>query len=415
MKKRIVVLGAGFAGMIVARNVAKNSPASEVVLVDKRSEHVYTPWLYEVATALNLSRSRLRDLRKTTAIPIKDIVKCTGCTNISFRQKEVVGLSTEDHHVIFADKTTLAYDTLVIALGSAVHDFGIPGVAKHASIMKTVEGCLQLRDRFEAAVEHATEQKPATFIIVGGGATGVETAAELSAFLHTRKLQRLVKILLVNAGPSVLHRFAPNMPVDAMRRLERLGVRLMMNRMLSEVKAGKAILHSAPNIPNDVRIPKEEIVHFDVLLWSGGVKPHGIARTFRLGLDAHGHILVDRTLRVKGHDDIYCLGDIVSCADDPSGRPYPPCAWAAVDQAAIVAQNICSDAPREYSLPKRFPGIVAIGERRATGSIYGFPVSGRLGFMIRRMVDLNYLLKIMTPSHAVTFWRKANRLFRLND
>lgn len=415
MKKRIVVLGAGFAGMIVARKVAKNCPAAEVILVDKKTEHVYTPWLYEVATALNLSRSRLRDLRKTSAIPIKDIVKCTGCSNISFRNKEVTGLSTEHHQVEFSDKTTLKYDTLVIALGSEVNDFGIPGVAKYASIMKTVEGCMELRDRFEAAVEKATEEQPADFVIVGGGATGVETAAELSTFLRSRKLQKYVRVSLVNAGPSVLHRFAPHMPVQAMRRLEKFGVKLMMHRMLSDVKKTKAILHRSQKAPKDSPLPEEEQINYDVLLWSGGVKPNHIVADFRLGLDAHGHVMVDRTLRVKGHENIFCLGDIVSCADDPSGRTYPPAAWAAVDQAAIAAHNICSEKKREYILPKRFPGIVAIGGRHATGSIYGFPVSGRLGFMIRRIVDLNYLMKIMAPGHAIAFWRKANKLFRLND
>jgi NADH:ubiquinone reductase (H+-translocating) len=423
-RERIVILGAGFGGLVTARTLAKARPDIDIILIDKSDEHLYTPWLYEVATSflVHSHTTDLEALRNTAGISVSYLISCSGCSNIDFRIAEVTGIDARSKHVLLKSEATLSFDKLVIALGSEISYYGIEGLGEFSLDMKTMDNCLEVRARLEVLFDDliAGKRERVHIMIGGGGATGVETVAELQNFLrvhakdHDLDLNR-IHVSLVNASPSILSRFTLFMQKIATRRLKDLRVELFSHTVIQSVKKSSVRLAPSPKAPSDIANHiKTRDQNFDILLWAGGVQPLSLLKSFDLPKEERGRLKVDATLAVEGFDDIYALGDIIFCTDTSDNRQVPGAAWSAIGEAAIVAKNLASSGEAKYHLPKRFPGMIAIGGSYAVGSIYGFPVLGYLAFWMRRFIDLHYFMKLMTPRHALVFWWRATRIFAKN-
>lgn len=393
-------MGAGFGGLLTAIKVARTSVFKEVVLIDQNERHVHTPWLYEVVTGGmdDDSQKKEGEIRKAAGLSIRKIADRV--PGLRFKKKKIVSCDFKGRQVVFDDGKTLKYDQAVVALGMMSHFFGIEGAEKHAFPIKSLEGSLALRRELMGIVR----EKRAEIVIVGAGATGVETAGELANFLRRYHPDYSAQIMLMEAEEDILMRFPRALRRNARKRLEALGVQIATRSKITCVKAKKVEL-AGKEAPE---------VKFDMLIWAAGAKPCDAAHDMSLPKDLRGKIRVLPTLQVEGHPDVYAIGDIISWKDQ-SGRYAPSASWAAIAQAGLLARNFSRKHPAHYSLPKHFPALIAVGGKYAVGTVGGVSIKGRLGYIVRRAADLNYFRKILPFFQAFRHWWRALRLFAQND
>lgn len=415
--ERIVILGAGFGGLLTALKTSKRLPEANIVLIDKNDRHIYTPWLYEVVTGFldDATKRERSSLKETASITVRDILKMNGADNVHFLKKTVKGVDPEVNHVVFDDDKTRGYDKLVIALGSEVSYFGIPGAEEYSSAVKSLDDAMQIRDKIDDCLNL---DESCEVVIVGAGPTGTETAAELVNFLNKGSNESNVNTLLVDAAPTILSQMPNVLQHWTKKRLEHLGVKMWTDTMLSKATEKYAYFKPRPAksgepTPSSLLVGETKI-RYDVLIWAGGVRPSELVKSLPLPKDEKGQIKVLPTLQVEGHPTIYAVGDVISLKDLKTDRKVPTTAWAAVREASVLAQNLAG-ANKQFHLPKHFPAVISVGGMYATAGLWGIPLKGRLGYAVRRIVDFNYFRKILPFMMAFRYWRKSVRVLEKND
>ena len=318
MKPRVVIIGAGFAGLQLAKSLRK-SPV-EVVLIDRNNFHTFLPLLYQVASA-EVEVSEI-------ATPIRKIVSKQ--KNVIFLNDEVVGLD-EGKKVVLMRSSEVDYDYLVLATGSTSYFFGTPGAEESAFPLKTVTDGLDLRNTILRVFEKAMllpedeQEELLQFCIVGGGPTGVEYSGALSELIKgpLRKdfpglpVDR-IKITLIEGGDTLLRQFDPKLGNYALRKLEKKGVSVLTGEVVKEVLPDRVILRSGEVVPSSVTV------------WTAGIG--GTGDIYGLPTDPRGHLVVDENLRVRG--SIYAAGDIAKLPGVPQVAP------AAVQMGEYLAKLI---------------------------------------------------------------------------
>lgn len=327
---RVVVVGAGFGGLTVARSLARTSAPVEVMLVDRHNFHTFSPLLYQVATA-GVAPDDI-------APSLRGVVR--GDRNVTFEMADVVGVDFESRRVIFADGAPIAYDYLVLAAGAVSSDYGIPGVAEHALHLKSLADALQVRRsvlcRFEAA-----DRDPALIddgelrvVVAGGGPTGVELSGAL-AELFTRVLAKdfrdldvqRAEVVLVEATDSLLQSFSRPSCTEAERELRARGVEIRVNTPIASVDSDGVLLRDG------TRIAARTVI------WCAGVHASPLADALSLPRARSGGIAVGTDLSVETRPEVFVIGDLAS-ALDRHGRAYPQLAPVAMQQARHVARSI---------------------------------------------------------------------------
>lgn len=320
-----VIVGGGFAGLWATRALA--SAPVRITLIDRHNHHLFQPLLYQVATA-GLSAPDI-------AAPLRHILRKQD--NVEVRLAEVASISPNDKQVVFADGTTLSFDSLLLATGATHAYFGHDEWAQHAPGLKTLDDALQLRRHLLLAFERAeAETDPAkraawlSFAIVGGGPTGVELAGTLAEIArHTLKneFRRIdpsqARVRLVEAGPRVLASFPDALSGKAQQQLEKLGVEVVTGTPVSDITDEGYQL-------GDTFVPAKTVV------WAAGVAASPLARSLDAPLDRAGRVAVQPDLSVPGHPDIFVAGDLAAVTSD--GRPVPGVAPAAKQMGRHVAQ-----------------------------------------------------------------------------
>jgi NADH dehydrogenase len=329
VRRRVVVLGGGFAGLNAAMELAK-LPV-DVTLVDRKNYHTFQPLLYQVALAV-LSPADV-------AQPIRSILR--DHPNIEVLMDEAVGFDLDQRQVRLKTGTVLGYDYLIVATGATHSYFGHEDWAKLAPGLKTIDDALEMRRRvllaFELAerqmMEHGTHP-PLKFVIVGGGPTGVELAGAISdiARLYMRNNFRYIdtrqaKVLILEGSPHLLGMYPEDLQQKARKQLEELGV---------EVRTGTAVTDLQPGY---VMIGDERIDAV-VTLWAAGVQPSPLGRLLGAETDKRGCVLVDEYLSPKGHPEIFVCGDLAHVEQD--GRQLPGVAQPAMQMGAYAARRIGS-------------------------------------------------------------------------
>ena len=326
-RPHIVILGGGFGGMAAAHRL--DDPALRVTLVDRRNHHLFQPLLYQVATA-GLSAPSI-------AAPLRQILRKQ--QNVTVLMDEAQGIDLADKRVRLA-QGPLDYDYLIVATGATHAYFGHDDWARYAPGLKTLDDAFAIRRRVLLAFEHAErEDDPArrqawlNFVVVGGGATGVELAGTLAEIArHTlprefrRSDPRAANILLVEAGPRVLPAFAPELSAKAQHQLEKLGV---------QVRTGTAVTAIGPD---SVKFGDETLASRTVL-WAAGVAASPLGQQLGVPLDRAGRVLVTPELAVPGHAEVFVVGDLASVTR-PDGKPVPGIAPAAKQMGRYVADAI---------------------------------------------------------------------------
>lgn len=372
-KKRIAIIGAGFAGLAAAR--ALKQADADIFLIDRRNHHLFQPLLYQVATAA-LSPAQI-------AQPIRAITrKQRNCTVVL---GEVVGIDKEQRRVLGA-KGELVYDALIVATGATHAYFGNEAWSAYAPGLKSIEDATAIRQRILSAFEQAevtdneTERQALlTFVIIGGGPTGVEMAGAIAELArHTLKgdFRRIdpanARVILAEGGDRLLKVFTPKLSARATADLQKLGV---------EVRTGFAVRECTRE---GVRLG-EDWIPTRTILWAAGVKASPASEWLQLTSDRAGRIAVQPDLTVEGYPDIFVIGD-TAAAQNPDGSPVPGLAPAAMQQGKYAASVILArlqgkPAPAPFAY-KDYGTMATIGRGKAIAQFKFGSVSGLMAWWL---------------------------------
>ncbi len=390
----VVVVGGGFAGLAAAQGLA-GQPV-QVTVVDRRNHHLFQPLLYQVATA-GLAPSDIAE-------PIRAIL--SHAPNIAVRLAEVVGIDLESRRIRLDDGVVLPYDRLVLAAGVQHAYFGHPEWEAVAPGLKTVADALDMRRRMLLAFEHAEwcndEVERAafmTFVLVGAGPTGVELAGaiqEIALWTLRRDFRRIdprtARVVLIEAGPSVLPSMDPRLQEAALRQLSRMGIEVRLGARVTEVDA------------RGVTIGGGERVASRTVFWAAGVAASPLGAALGAALDRSGRVLVTGDLSVEGHREVFVAGDLASV------EGVPGVAAAAGQMGRLVAANVLADLKGRPRSPFRYLDkgqLATIGRYRAVGQVGPLRLSGPIAWLLWVSVHLWFLVGFRNRLLVFTKWAVA--------
>jgi NADH dehydrogenase len=374
---RVVVLGAGFAGLEVARRLDR-APV-RVTVVDRRNYHLFQPLLYQVATAM-LSPTDI-------ATPVRHVLRRQPNTEVLLA--EVLGVDVERRYVLVRgpegyDCPPVPYDILIVATGAVQSYLGHDEWKRVAPGLKSVHDATVIRRQVllafeQAALDPVDERRQAllTFVIVGGGPTGVEMAGALARLAHHtiprdfRQIQAAsVRIVLVEGMERILPAFPASLARKATARLRRLGVEVRTNSLVEAVDDGGILIAGE-------RLDSRSVI------WAGGVRASPVGRWLGAAVDREGRVIVQDDLTLRGHPEIFVIGDTANV--DAGGRPLPALAPIAMQEGRHVAQTICN---RMANLPTSSfhyhdrGNLTKIGPRYAIGEYGNLHVNGAFAWLL---------------------------------
>jgi NADH dehydrogenase len=396
-RPRVVIIGGGFGGLYAAR--ALKRAAVNVTLVDMTNHHVFQPLLYQVATA-SLSPGDI-------TAPIRWILRRQ--QNVTVLLGEVSAIGLERRVVLLKDGDALEYDFLIIATGARHSYFGHPEWERLAPGLKSVEDGAELRRRFLIAFEEAersddeVEQRALlTFVIVGGGPTGVELAGALPDIARKAMVRdfrridtRTTRVILVEAGPRVLPTFPESLSTRALRDLEALGVEVLLGRPVTE-------------IAEDHVSVGEERIDARTVFWAAGNAASPLAADTGAELDRSGRVVVQPDLTVPGHPEVFAVGDVAQVTS--GGRMVPAVAPAAMQEGRWAAQNIIRTIrgePRQEFHYVNKGDLATIGRHRAVADFGRFRVTGRIAWWLWVTVHIMYLIGFRNRITVLIEWAYA--------
>ena len=414
-QKKIVVLGAGFGGIAAAQTLGrfmKTHPDTaqqyDVVLVNDRNFHIYNPGLYEVATALREDVDPW-SLKKTAAIQIEDLI--TGLP-IRFIQDRVAKIDCDQMTVTLKDAGTISAEYMLFALGAVTNTFGIPGVLEYGLMLKTFEDALKIRT---AVTEVLKKKEDAHIVVAGGGATGVELCGELVGLTRTIS-QRYHKqkhpvFTLIEATPRLLPGMPNPVAALAKKRLQSLGVRLMLEQVVTHLEQYKVFTKNS--------LGNEATMDFDFFIWSGGIRPNPLLEGIVVPKDKKGRCMVGPDLTIRGKEKLFAVGDLTCFMNPENGRPLPAVGWAAFEEGKTAAKNICASIQgrglQHYHPPKHPPFIVPVSGKWAIAHVMGITFAGLPAFVLRLLKDLRYFLFVLPPPKALRFFLFSTLAYFKND
>ena len=368
-RQRVLVVGAGFGGLTLVRAL-RRAPV-DVTLLDQHNYHLFTPLLYQVASAL-LDPSEI-------AHPVRAIIR--GQRNASFRLGRLTALDLDERRAQ-TTSGTVEYDRLVLATGSVTNDFGIAGVAQHAFGLKNLGEALALRNHVLSAFERAAvtgdpgeRHRLETIAVAGAGPTGVELSGafhELISLVLRRDFRdsslRSIDVELLEAAPQLLQSFAPSLQRAAARTLQRKGVELRLSTGVRAISPDGVVLTDGSTVPAAT------------VIWTAGVSASPSAALLGVELVRGGRVPVDAWMRAGGRDDVFAIGDVAAVQGGEG--PHPMLAPVAMQQAHHVARQIVAAVEGGPAVPPfryRDKGTMAtIGRNAAIAQIgpvrlHGFP------------------------------------------
>jgi NADH dehydrogenase len=414
--QRVVVVGGGFGGLRAVRAL-RRAPVN-VSLVDRRNYHLFQPLLYQVATG-ELSPANI-------AAPLRALVARQ--RNAQVLLAEVADFDVHRRRALLVDGE-LAYDTLVVAAGASHSYFGHPEWEPLAPGLKTVEDATEIRARVLTAFEIAERLGggPAaepwlTFVVVGGGPTGVELAGALAEVArHTlrdnfRSIDpRAARIIVVEAGPAVLGQFDASLAEKARLGLERLGVSVWSDSLVTKIEPGAVVVRRAGGA--------EERIEAQTVLWAAGVQASPLGRALAsatgAAVDRAGRVFVEPDLTIKGWPEIFVIGDLAHLEPQP-GRPLPALAPVAQQQGKYVGRLIAARLTGRTLPPFRYRDLgtmATVGRKQAVADLGGWRFSGAPAWLLWLFVHLmaivqfeNRLLVLIQWAWNYVTWNRSARL-----
>jgi NADH:quinone reductase (non-electrogenic) len=394
---RVVIVGGGFGGLYAARAL-RRAPV-EVTVVDRRNHHVFQPLLYQVAMAA-LSPGDI-------ASPIRWILRRQ--KNVDVILAEAIGFDLAANRLILKDGV-LDYDYLIVASGATHAYFGHDDWRRTAPGLKTLEDALEIRRRVLIAFERAErEMDPArraaelTFLVIGGGPTGVEMAgalAEISRHSLARDFRHFdpgsARIVLIEGGPAILSAFPEDLQQAAMKDLQRLGVTVRTNSIVTNVSPGVVSIGS-------------ESIRAETVLWAAGVSASPLGAALGAPLDRAGRVKVLPDLTIPGTPNVFVIGDLANLAGD-DGRPLPGVAQVAIQTGKHAVHNILRAIEHQPLRPFHYHDLgnmATIGRASAIADFGRFRLSGLLAWLAWLFVHILNLIGFRNRLVVLVQWAWA--------
>jgi NADH dehydrogenase len=392
---RVVIVGGGFAGLNAAKRLARRPV--ELTVIDRENYHLFQPLLYQVATGA-LSPGDI-------AQPIRHVLG--GRPNVRVIQGEVRSVDLSGRLVELTDGTAVEYDRLVLATGARHGYFGHGEWESYAPGLKTIDDALEVRRRILTAFEEAERtsdparrERLLTFVVVGGGPTGVELAGAIAEIArHTLAQEfrsidtRQTRVVLCEGGPVLLSAYPPRLSAYAERALRRMGVEVLTNARVVDVG------------PDGVKL-EHGTISSGTVLWAAGADASPLGRTLGVPVNASGRVPVEPDLSLAGHPEVSVIGDLAFVAD-ANGRPLTAVAPVAIQQGRAVAENIWRSIlgrpPRAFRYRDR--GVTAtIGRAAAVGRIGPFHIVGSPAWLAWLLVHIVSLVGFRNRMQVLLGW-----------
>ena len=384
LRKRVIVVGGGFGGISTVKALA-HAPV-HVTLLDRSNHHLFQPLLYQVAMA-GLGPNEI-------AAPIRSVLRQQD--NARVLLAEVTGVDLAARRVFTRECPAIEYDFLVLAPGAVNAYFGHDDWAHVAPGLKDLDDAIEIRRRvllaFEAAERESdatAQRKHLTFVVIGGGPTGVELAgaiAELATFVLARDFRAIkpdaTRVVLVEGGPRVLSSFDPDLSERAIDSLHQMGVEVRLGARVTEIDSQGVSLGA-------------ERIAASTVLWAAGVRASPLCERLGLPVDRAGRVKVEADCSVPGHREVFCIGDAANFTPEGEESPLPGVSPVAMQQGRFVARSI------QRAIEKHEPGTFAyldkgsmatIGRRRAVAAVGKLHLSGLLAWLAWLTVHIFYLI-----------------------
>ncbi len=387
-KTRIVILGAGFGGVYAYKRLHKvfhHDSNIELVLVNRTNYFLFTPLLHEVATGSIAAENIVEPIRKVLGCCLTDM-HVGEVEYISFKEKYVEMLHGR-----------IDYDYLVMGLGSTTNFFGVPGAEENCFTLKSIKDALHIKNRCIDVCEEALHiydeqerKKMLRMVIIGGGATGVELAAEMVELFHhtlekyfcNKQIRRDAEIVLVHRDAELLPMFSEELRKKSLQVLRKKGIKIMLNTEVVRVDN------------QGVHLKNGEVIETHTPIWTAGIQPTPVNLDVKIK-NKNGSIPVEQTLNMKDYPEVFCLGDMSGYIDEHTGKPLPALAQVAVKEAESVANNIIRSMQGQPLLNfhyKHKGSMVSLGQWMAIGEVAKFSFSGHLAWWMWRTLYLSKLI-----------------------
>ncbi len=382
----VVIVGGGFAGLYAARVLGKSKVRTRVTLLDRRNHHLFQPLLYQVATAA-LSAGEI-------AIPIRAVM--SRYNNVQVFLAEVTGIDVDQKKIKLADGE-MDYDYLILAAGAQTAYFGHDAWAKIAPGLKSVEDALDIRRRILCAFE-AAERMPTdceerrellTFVVVGGGPTGVELAgaiAEIARQTLKHDFRTIdpthTRVVLVQSGDRVLGEYPAALSASAKKQLENIGVEVKLGPRVTDIESDKVVMGT-------------ETIPTRTIIWTAGVSASPLGKTLNASVDKAGRVSVEPDLSIAGHPEVFVTGDLSSFTHQ-TGQPLPGLSPVAIKQGERAAKNILADVAHKPRQKFKFldkGAMATIGRGAAVANMFNrVQLSGFLAWLSWLLVHIYFLI-----------------------
>lgn len=394
-RPHVVIVGGGFAGLAAARAL-KRAPV-DVVVVDRYNHHVFQPLLYQVATA-GLSPADI-------AAPIRWILRRQA--NVRVLLDEVVGVDTAARRLELRHSPALGYDWLIVATGVTHAYFGRDDWAAVAPGLKTLDDAVAIRRRVLMAFEQAEREPSAerqrqllTFVVIGGGPTGVEMAGAIAEIARQALADEFdavapatARVVLLEGGPTILSTYVESLRESARRALSRLGVEVLESTRVTDVRDGEVVA-------GELRIPAGAIV------WAAGVQASPVGLMLTPDVDRLGRVVVAPDLSVPGHSEVFVAGDLMFTTG-ADGRPVPGVAQGAMQSGWLAARNILrrlNGQATEAFVYRDFGNMATIGRASAIADLGWIRLSGYLAWLAWLFLHLMQLIGFKNRLVVLVQW-----------
>lgn len=392
-QQHIVIIGGGFGGIAAAKKLKKSD--CKVTLIDKSNHHLFQPLLYQVATAA-LSPGDI-------AAPIRAILgEESGIKVVMGKVEEVL---PDEKSLLLYDGRRITYNRLVMAPGAKYSYFGNKNWEQHATGLKSISDALNIRERILLSLEEAEQlDDPAlrepylTYVIIGGGPTGVEMAgaiAEIAKRQMMRDFQHIsaneTRVFLVEAGSKILQGYPDELSEKARQMLEDMGVRVLLDTPVTDIK------ENAVNF-------NEGSIQTPNIIWAAGVSASPLVDSLGVEQDRQGRVKVRKDLRVAEYPEIYVIGDAAH-VKDKTGEPLPALAPVAMQQGRFVAKQIFSEETEVSEFTYNDKGMMAtVGRAKAVADINGLKLSGFPAWFMWSFVHILFLLCFHNKLRVFVEW-----------
>ena len=400
----VVILGCGFGGLAAAKTLA-GAPV-RVTLIDRENHHLFQPLLYQVATAGLASVA--------IAAPIRHIFRRQ--RNVTTLLAEALTIDVPGRLVALEDGSVLAYDALIVAAGATHSYFGHDAWARFAPGLKTLDDAMEIRgrilfayERAERATDPVEQRRLLTFVVVGGGATGVELAGTLAEIArHTlrdefRRIDsRDARVVLVEGTDRVLPTYPPELSERARRQLDRLGVQVCTNAMVTAIDADGVRF-------GGVRMAAGTVV------WAAGIAASPLGRALGVPLDRAGRVAVAPDLSIPGHPEVFVIGDLATVTSD--GKPVPGIAPAAKQMGRCAARNILArlrGAPAQAFRYRDYGSLATIGRHAGIAVIGPFKFWGLPAWLFWLFIHIYFLIGFRNRLMVLADWAWSYMTFARN-